>query len=187
MDISPADSTPTSETSGPKAAAPYTPDPRLTPQSSSGAAAAAVSLATALPRLLSHPPSNQPHSQSMRPASQNNPNATNRYSIYIIYFLIAFLTLNVIFHLLLQGIKFNVTVATRWFIILIIFVINGGSCYGCDESLIPPAAFNPVNSNNGLRIYDCHESCDTVYAGVDSRTYGKYRRSRYVVFLQNII
>jgi len=76
MDISPADSTPTSEASGPKAA-PYTPDPRLTPQSSSGAAAAAVSLATALPRLLSHPPSNQ----SIRPASQNNPNASNRYSI----------------------------------------------------------------------------------------------------------
>ena len=79
MDISPADSTPTSEASGPKAA-PYTPDPRLTPQSNSGAAAAAVSLATALPRLLSHPPSNQP----IRPASQNNPNASNRYFEFVV-------------------------------------------------------------------------------------------------------
>lgn len=70
MDISPADSTPTSEASGPKAATPFTPDPRLTPTTGS----APVSLATALPRLLSHPPSNTP-TQSARSASQT-PNAS---------------------------------------------------------------------------------------------------------------
>ena len=67
MDISPADSTPTSETSGPKVATPYTPDPRLTPTTTG--TAAPVSLATALPRLLSHPPTSTP-SQLMRPATQ---------------------------------------------------------------------------------------------------------------------
>lgn len=72
MDISPADSTPTSEASGPKAATPFTPDPRLTPTTGS----APVSLATALPRLLSHPPSNTP-TQSARSASQT-PNASTR-------------------------------------------------------------------------------------------------------------
>lgn len=81
MDISPADSTPTSETSGPKAATPYTPDPRLTPTAGSSASAATpVSLATALPRLLSHPPTSNTPNQPMRPASYT-PNASNRYSL----------------------------------------------------------------------------------------------------------
>lgn len=71
MDISPADSTPTSEASGPKVATPYTPDPRLTPTAGS---AAPVSLATALPRLLSHPPTSTPI-QLTRPCSQT-PNAS---------------------------------------------------------------------------------------------------------------
>lgn len=73
MDISPADSTPTSEASGPKVATPYTPDPRLTPTAGS---AAPVSLATALPRLLSHPPTSTPI-QLTRPCSQT-PNASTR-------------------------------------------------------------------------------------------------------------
>jgi len=78
MDISPADSTPTSEASGPKAATPYTPDPRLTPTAGlSAAAVAPVSLATALPRLLSHPSNSNTSNQPMRPASYT-PNASNR-------------------------------------------------------------------------------------------------------------
>ncbi|XP_057364498.1 WW domain-containing adapter protein with coiled-coil-like [Daphnia carinata] len=72
MDISPADSTPTSEASGPKVATPYTPDPRLTPTTT--VSAAPVSLATALPRLLSHPPTSTPV-QLTRPSSQT-PNAS---------------------------------------------------------------------------------------------------------------
>ncbi len=74
MDISPADSTPTSEASGPKVATPYTPDPRLTPTTT--VSAVPVSLATALPRLLSHPPTSTPN-QLMRPTSQT-PNASTR-------------------------------------------------------------------------------------------------------------
>ena len=75
MDISPADSTPTSEASGPKVTTPYTPDPILTPTTGSGA----VSLATTLPRLLSHPPTSTPN-QSIRlgPLSSN---ASSRYVV----------------------------------------------------------------------------------------------------------
>ena len=90
MDISPADSTPTSETSGPKAATPYTPDPRLTPTAGSGASVATpVSLATALPRLLSHPPTSNTPNQPMRPASYT-PNASNRYGTDVKRFITRF-------------------------------------------------------------------------------------------------